>query len=149
MPEQAYRVEKDSLGEVRVPADALYQAQTQRAVDNFPISGLRFGRPFIRALGIIKSAAAAVSAELGVLDAKLASVIEQAAAEVAAGQHDNHFPVIGYDKAAEIGKQAYREGRKISEVAAEKTSLSRAEIDKLLNPRELTAGGIKGTLSSG
>jgi fumarate hydratase class II len=58
-------------------------------------------------------------------------------------------PIIGYDKAAEIGKQAYREGRKVSEVAAEKTSLSREEIEKLLDPRELTRGGIKGNLSSG
>jgi fumarate hydratase class II len=58
-------------------------------------------------------------------------------------------PIIGYDKAAEIGKQAYRENRRVSEVAAEKTSLSREEIEKLLDPRELTVGGIKGGLSSG
>jgi len=93
MTHESFRIEKDSLGEVRVPANALYMAQTQRAVENFPISGLRFGRAFIRALGIIKAAAAAVNAELGLLDPALASAIEQAAAEVAAGQHDEHFPV--------------------------------------------------------
>jgi fumarate hydratase class II len=93
MTHESFRIEKDSLGEVRVPANALYMAQTQRAVENFPISGVRFGRPFIRALGIIKSAAAVVNAELGILDSALASAIEQAAAEVAEGRHDQHFPV--------------------------------------------------------
>ena len=93
MTHESFRIEKDSLGEVRVPANALYMAHTQRAVENFPISGLRFGRAFIHALGIIKAAAAAVNAELGLLDPALASAIEQAAAEVAAGQHDEHFPV--------------------------------------------------------
>jgi fumarate hydratase class II len=93
MNHASFRIERDSLGEVRVPADALYMAQTQRAVENFPISGLRFGRAFIRALGIIKAAAAAVNAELGLLDSALAPAIEQAAAEVAEGRHDEHFPV--------------------------------------------------------
>jgi len=93
MNNEPVRIEKDSLGEVRVPAHALYMAQTQRAVENFPVSGLRFGRSFIRAMGIIKSAAAAVNAELGLLDSALASALEQAAAEVAEGRHDEHFPV--------------------------------------------------------
>ena len=93
MSNESVRIEKDSLGEVRVPIDALYMAQTQRAVENFPISGLRFGRSFIRALGIIKSAAVVVNAELGLLDSALASSIEQAAAEVTDGRHDEHFPV--------------------------------------------------------
>ncbi|MCC6169825.1 MAG: aspartate ammonia-lyase, partial [Caldilineaceae bacterium] len=65
MSEQSYRIERDSLGEIKVPADALYGAQTQRAVENFPISDLRFPRAMIRALGLIKGAAAAVNAELG------------------------------------------------------------------------------------
>ena len=65
MTEEAFRVERDSMGEVRVPADALYGAQTQRAVENFPISGLRFPRTFIRALGMIKGAAAAANREPG------------------------------------------------------------------------------------
>ncbi len=88
-----YRIEKDSLGEVKVPADALYGAQTQRAVDNFPVSGIRFPRVFIRAIGLIKSAAAEVNAELGLLDVKLAQAIRQAADEVAEGRWDQHFPL--------------------------------------------------------
>jgi len=87
------RVERDSLGEVQVPGWALYGAQTQRAVDNFPISGLRFPRVFIRALGLIKAAAAEVNLELGLLEAEVARAIAQAAQEVADGQWDEHFPI--------------------------------------------------------
>ncbi len=87
------RSERDSLGEVQVPAAALYGAQTQRAVDNFPISGLRFPRPFIRALGLIKLAAARVNRDLGLLDASKAQIIERAAQEVADGLWDDHFPI--------------------------------------------------------
>ena len=87
MNNESVRIEKDSLGEVQVPAHALYMAQTQRAIENFPVSRLRFGRSFIRALGIIKSAAAAVNAELELLDTALASALAQAAAEVAEGRH--------------------------------------------------------------
>jgi fumarate hydratase class II len=86
-----YRIEKDSLGEVRVPAGALYGAQTQRAVENFPISGQRFGRGFIQALGLIKKAAALTNAELGNLDARVAEAIAEAAGEVADGQWDDEF----------------------------------------------------------
>jgi fumarate hydratase class II len=93
MSEQTYRTERDSLGDIQVPADALYGAQTQRAVDNFPISDLRFPRAMISALGMIKSAAAAVNQELGLLDAKKAEAIQQAANEVAEGKHDRHFPL--------------------------------------------------------
>lgn len=93
MSEQQYRVERDSLGEINVPADALYGAQTQRAVENFPISDLRFPRPLIRALGLIKGAAAAVNAELGLMDQAMANAILAAAQEVAEGQHDRHFPL--------------------------------------------------------
>jgi fumarate hydratase, class II len=85
------RIERDSMGEVEVPADALYGASTQRAVDNFPISRLRPGRRLIEALGIVKAAAAAVNAELGVVDGDMASAIAAAAEEVAAGDHDEHF----------------------------------------------------------
>ncbi|QIA27503.1 class II fumarate hydratase [Thermaerobacter sp. PB12/4term] len=91
MAEQAYRIERDSMGEMRVPADALYGAQTQRAVENFPISGIRFPRPFIRALGLIKRAAAQTNAELGLLDSRLAEAIVQAAGEVIEGKLDGHF----------------------------------------------------------
>ncbi len=86
-----YRVEHDTMGEMRVPADALYGAQTQRAVENFPISGLRFPRSFIRALGLIKSAAARVNGRLGQLPPSLAASIEKAADAVAAGDHDAQF----------------------------------------------------------
>ncbi|GAP62249.1 fumarate hydratase, class II [Ardenticatena maritima] len=88
-----YRIERDSLGEVRVPANALYGAQTQRAVENFPISGIRFPRVFIRALGLIKGAAAAVNYDLGLLDEERAKAIQQAAQEVAEGRWDEHFPI--------------------------------------------------------
>jgi fumarate hydratase class II len=88
-----YRVEHDTMGEVRVPADALYRAQTQRAVENFPISGARLERQHIRALAQIKAAAAEVNAELGVLDRKIADAIIAAATEVADGAHDDQFPV--------------------------------------------------------
>ncbi len=88
-----YRVEKDSLGEVKVPAEALYGPQTQRAYENFPISGIRFPRSFIRALGLIKGAAAEVNAELDLLPADKAAAIRDAAEEVARGRWDEHFPL--------------------------------------------------------
>lgn len=87
------RIERDPLGEVEVPAHALYGAQTQRAVENFPISGITFPRVFIRALGLIKYAAAQVNEELGLLDAELAGTIRQAAQEVIDGKLDDHFPI--------------------------------------------------------
>jgi len=88
-----FRVEHDTMGEVLVPADALYRAQTQRAVENFPISGRGLERAQIRALGLVKGAAARVNARNGALDAELAKAIAAAADEVAAGRHDEHFPV--------------------------------------------------------
>jgi len=87
------RIEHDSMGEVRVPASALYGAQTQRAVANFPISGLRLPRAFIHALSLIKRAAAVVNRDLGLLDADIADAIETTAKEVEEGWHDEHFPV--------------------------------------------------------
>ena len=88
-----YRTEKDSMGELEVPADALWGAQTQRAVQNFPISGLPMPGRFIHSLGLIKWAAARVNRELGLLPADVADVIEAAALEVTAGAHDAHFPI--------------------------------------------------------
>ncbi|PPE73139.1 aspartate ammonia-lyase [Solimonas fluminis] len=88
-----FRVEKDSLGELEVPQEALWGAQTQRAVLNFPVSGLRLPREFIRALGLIKASAAEVNAELGLVDAGAAAAIAAAALEVAEGRHDAQFPV--------------------------------------------------------
>ncbi len=81
------------MGEMRVPGDALYGATTQRAVQNFPISGRPLPRAFLRALGLIKEACAATNAELGELDAALAQRIRQASAEVASGDLDRHFPI--------------------------------------------------------
>ncbi len=92
----ATRVERDSMGEMEVPADALYGASTQRAVLNFPISGQRFPRGFIRALALIKEAAADTNAELGLLGADVAEAIGTAAAEVAEGAHDGQFPIDIY-----------------------------------------------------
>lgn len=93
IPTAAFRVERDSLGEVRVPAAALWGAQTQRAVENFPVSGRCMPRDFLRALGLIKATAAEVNAALGVLDARMARAIAAAAMEVADGMHDAQFPV--------------------------------------------------------
>src|SRR5450755_4484255 len=93
MSPPSFRIERDSMGELKVPADALWGAQTQRAVDNFPISGLTLPRGFIRALALIKQAAAAANARLGLLDQKLASAIERAAVEVAGGAYDAQFPI--------------------------------------------------------
>jgi fumarate hydratase class II len=90
------RSERDSMGEMRVPEGALYGAETARAVENFPISGTRFPRPFLRALGLIKSAAARANREQGALDADIAGAIERAAEEVAAGTHDAEFVVDIY-----------------------------------------------------
>ncbi|MGH3615042.1 MAG: lyase family protein, partial [Pseudonocardia sp.] len=91
--ETEYRIEHDTMGEVRVPVDALWGAQTQRAVQNFPISGRGLERAQIRALGLVKGAAARVNKRIGVLPAELSDAIAIAADEIAAGRHDAHFPV--------------------------------------------------------
>ncbi|MFC5437546.1 class II fumarate hydratase [Rhodanobacter umsongensis] len=88
-----FRTEHDSMGELRVPADALYGAQTQRAIDNFPISGLHLPRQFIRALGLVKAAAAEVNLAMGHLKKNQAAAIRKAALAVADGQYDAHFPI--------------------------------------------------------
>jgi len=93
MAEKKYRIEKDSMGGMRVPKGAYWGAQTQRAVENFPISDLRFPRRFIRALGMIKIAAAQANLSLGLLDRKLAEFIERAAREVMDGRFDDQFVV--------------------------------------------------------
>ena len=93
MSNKAYRIEKDSMGELQVPEDALWGAQTQRAVDNFPISGLPMPPQFIAALGLVKWAAAGANAELGLLSNAVAAVIQQAALSVSEGKHNEHFPI--------------------------------------------------------
>src|SRR5713226_2453363 len=88
-----FRVEKDFLGEVKVPKDAYWGVQTQRAIENFPISGIRFGRRFIYALGLIKMACAQTNMELGLLDGKIGKAIVQACQEVVDGKLDAQFPL--------------------------------------------------------
>jgi fumarate hydratase class II len=89
----SFRVEHDSMGELKVPADALWGAHTQRAVENFPVSGLAMPRGFIAALALVKQAAARANLRLGLLDARVAEAVDAAAAEVVAGSHDAHFPI--------------------------------------------------------
>jgi len=91
-----FRTEHDSMGELQVPAEALWGAQTQRAVQNFPVSGQRMPRAFIRALGLIKGAAAEVNTGLGLLPKGVGKAIQSAAAEVAIGAHDRQFPIDVY-----------------------------------------------------
>ena len=87
------RTERDSMGELKVPADALWGAQTQRAVQNFPISGLKMPPSFIAALGLVKQAAARANLRLALLEPDIAAAIDAAAAEVACGSHDSQFPI--------------------------------------------------------
>src|SRR3954452_25428686 len=91
-----YRIEKDSMGEVQVPARAYYGAQTQRAVENFPISGQPLPGRLIHALGLVKIAAAVANRDLGKLKPEIAEPVLQAAREVAAGKHDGQFPIDVY-----------------------------------------------------
>ncbi|MEF8902226.1 MAG: class II fumarate hydratase [Halovenus sp.] len=93
MSNDEFRTERDSLGEMQVPADAYWGAQTQRAVENFPISGETFGRRFLRALGVVKKAAARTNRDLGLIPEDKAKCIIEAADEVIAGEHDDQFPV--------------------------------------------------------
>ena len=93
MADQEYRIEHDTMGEVKVPVDALWRAQTQRAVENFPISGRGLESQQIRALGLLKAACAQVNKDLGNLDAEKADAIITAAKEIADGKHDEQFPI--------------------------------------------------------
>ena len=93
MADQEYRIEHDTMGEVKVPVDALWRAQTQRAVKNFPISGRGLEAQQIRALGLLKAACAQVNKDLGNLDAEKADAIIAAAKEIADGKHDDQFPI--------------------------------------------------------
>jgi len=93
MSKKAFRIEKDSMGELQVPEDALWGAQTQRAVNNFPISGLTMPRQFIAALGLVKWAAAGANAELGLIKSDVAVAIQKAALAVSEGEYDEQFPI--------------------------------------------------------
>ncbi|TVP45565.1 MAG: class II fumarate hydratase [Gemmatimonadales bacterium] len=130
MPE-AFRTEKDSLGEVQVPAEALYGAQTQRAVENFPISGQRFGRRMIQALGTVKRAAAEANGALGLLDAGVAQAISDAAAEVAAGKWDAEFVVDVYQTGSGTSSNM-----NANEVVATLANRGRGETDSRVHPND-------------
>ncbi|MDH3435280.1 MAG: lyase family protein, partial [Gammaproteobacteria bacterium] len=93
MTDKAYRTEHDSMGELQVPTDALWGATTQRAVDNFPISGIPMPAQFIAALGLVKWASAGANAELGLLKTDVAMAIQKASLQVAKGDFDEHFPI--------------------------------------------------------
>ena len=97
-----YRTEEDSLGEMQVPADAYWGAQTQRAVENFPVSGIPMSRRFIRALGVVKKAAAQANRDLDLIDEDTAEAIVDAADEVIAGDHDDQFPVDVFPTAMHV-----------------------------------------------
>src|SRR5205085_9824352 len=88
-----YRIEHDTMGEVRVPKDALWRAQTQRAVENFPISGTPLEADLIHAIAHVKAAAASVNADLGVIAAEQAAAIRKAAAAIVSGRYDDQFPI--------------------------------------------------------
>ena len=93
MSDQEYRIEHDTMGEVKVPVNALWRAQTQRAVENFPISGRGLESPQISALGQLKAACAQVNKDKGLLDAEKADAIIAAAKEIANNEHDDQFPI--------------------------------------------------------
>jgi fumarate hydratase, class II len=132
------RTESDSLGEMRVPADALYGAQTQRAVENFPISDLRFPRAFIAALGMVKKAAAETNVELGLLDKDLARSISDAADEVIRGDHDAHFVVDIFQTGSGTSTNM-----NANEVLANRAIQLRAEADGTASgARGVTTGGV-------
>ncbi len=130
MAEQGTRIERDSMGEMEVPGHALYGATTARAILNFPISGIAFSRSFLRALGLIKAAAATVNGQLGLLPEEKVRVIVAAANEVAAGEWDDHFPIDIFQTGSGtstnmnanevIANRAERAGRRGGEGASER-----------------------------
>jgi fumarate hydratase class II len=127
------RLEKDTMGELAVPADAYYGVQTARAVQNFPISGLRFPRSFIRALGLIKWAAATVNASLGLLDKKTAEAVRKAAREVVEGRWDREFPLDIFQTGSGTSTNM-NANEVIANVASE--SLGGARGGKLVHPND-------------
>ena len=128
-----YRTEADSLGEIEVPADAYWGASTQRALENFPISGIRFDRRFVRALGIVKKASAQANRDLGLLEADVADAIVAASDEVIAGEHDEHFPVDVFQTGS--GTSSNMNANEV--IANRAAELQGAEIgDKAVHPND-------------
>src|SRR6476620_10090755 len=130
---EEFRIEHDTMGEVRVPVNALYRAQTQRAVENFPISGKTLERAHIEALARVKKAAARANAELGVLDGKPAQAIADAADPVAAGKYDGDFPIDVFQTGSGTSSNM-----NTNEVIAELASraLKSAGSDKVVHPND-------------
>lgn len=128
MDSMSVRIGRDSLGEVRIPADALYGPQTQRAVENFPVSGLRLPRAFIRAQGLIKASAAHANMTCGQLDERKARAIIQAAEEVIEGKWDGQFVVDAFQAGAGTSQNM-----NANEVIANRaTQLLGGQIDQML-----------------
>ena len=123
-----HRIERDTMGEVKVPAKALWKAQTQRAVENFPVSGIPINAELIAALGLIKEAAAKTNAKLGVLSQDYADAIAKGASEVAANQHDGEFPLDVFQTGSGTSSNM-----NANEVIA---SLAAAELDKAVHPND-------------
>lgn len=132
---EAYRIEKDSLGEMRVPANALYGAQTQRAVLNFPISGMRPYAAFVWSMAVIKRAAAEVNRDLGLLDERLAAAIVQAAQEVIDGQHRDQFVVDPFQAGAGTSHNM-NTNEVISSRANQILGYALADLKKPVNPND-------------
>ncbi len=130
-----YRVERDSMGDVRVPAQAYYGAQTQRAVENFPISGQPLPRRLIRALGLVKVAAAVANRDLGKLKPETAEPIIRAAREVAAGKFDDQFPIDVYQTGSGTSSNM-NANEVISNRAIESTGGNRFEAKKPIHPND-------------
>jgi fumarate hydratase class II len=128
MPDQGYRIESDSMGELQVPDTALWGAQTQRAVNNFPISGITMPRAFIRALGLVKWAAAGANSELGLVSGRTALAIQSSALEVADGAHDNHFPIDVFQTGSGTSSNM-----NANEVIA---ALASAQLEKAVHPND-------------
>src|SRR6516164_1761074 len=130
-----FRIEKDSMGEVKVPAQAYYGAQTQRAVENFPISGLPLPKRLIRALGLVKVAAAIANRDLGKLKPNIAEPIIQAAREVAAGKLDDQFPIDVYQTGSGTSSNM-NANEVISNRAIELTGGDRFRKEKPIHPND-------------
>ena len=126
-----FRIEKDSMGEVKVPKDALYAAQTQRAVDNFPLSGIPIRRPLIAALGMIKSSAARVNGVSGAIPEEVAALIQSAAQEVIEGKLDEHFPIDIYQTGSGTSSNM-----NANEVIANRASQLSAEKNLKVHPND-------------
>jgi fumarate hydratase class II len=124
-----FRIESDSMGEMRVPAGAYYGAQTARAIENFPISHLRFPRQFIRSVGLIKQHAARANAALGLLPPNISDAIQAAAQEVVEGKLDAQFAVDVFQTGS---------GNSTNTNANEVTGFDKARLDELLDPRNQT-----------